>query len=592
MSDETVQRPDPHSFSTPESAVVEHIDLDLMADFSARKILGVAKLRIQATEDHIVLDTDNLSIRSVTSQTGTPLTWALGETDPILGTPLTIYHGFRGQGIIQINYSTQPSAKALQWLTPKQAASNKPFLFSQGETILTRSWIPCQDTPAVRQTWSARIRTASDVTIVMSGQRTGGSAGWSTYDMPIPVPSYLIAIAAGDLVFATTGPRTGVWALPEVVKAAATEFRDMEQMVDAAISLYGPYDWKRFEALIMPASFPFGGMENPCLTFITPSIITGDRSLVSTVVHELAHAWSGNKVTNSTWADTWLNEGLTVYSEHRLVEALYGKQIADLQRATDGMELKAEIERLGATHPDTRLVLDLEGRDPDDAFTYIPYNKGVALWRKLEQILGRSDFDATLQDYVERFAWQSIGHQQWIDFWKEILTPEQWEALEAEKWLYGTGVPDEAISFPDAAMLTGVRRAARSIAGKPDLSGAEKWVAYQWVAFIRLLSDNTPASVMCSLDEVLALSTSRNAEIRLAWCLKALKSGDMSAWDGAAGLVGMYGRAKLVTSLYRGMKALDPERAAEVYAINRDSYHGVVAREVDALLAPKTRPTA
>lgn len=594
--------PDPHSYALPDEAKVTDIQLDLHLDMPTQTLEGVASLTVEGPNPQIVLDTHSLTIHKITDQRGQPLPWQLGPHDPLLGQALTITRSVNSPKIL-IHYSTHPNATALQWLTPEAAASEQPFMFSQGQTILTRSWIPCQDTPQVRASWSARITSSQVQTILMSGLTISKSDFGPTlkplntykslacFRSPHPVPSYLIAIAAGDLVFRTLGPRTGVWALPEVADAAAWEFHDMEAMVTAAESLYGPYDWGRFDALILPPSFPFGGMENPCLTFITPTLITGDRSLVSTVVHELAHAWSGNKVTNSTWADTWLNEGLTMYAEHRLLESLYGEPRADLHRAVDGRELAANFKELGHASPDTHLVLDLVGRDPDDAFTYIPYYKGVALWRHLEAVLTRPRFDIFLKKYINTFAWRSISHQDWLAFWRHHLTVAEWRQLDARAWLHQPYVPASApseISFPNSPLLEEASMATPRLLSDPKSALAEgltkSWQPHQWLSFVHAIPETTKPSVLAAVDAVYNLSRSANMEIRFAWCHRALSLGDTKAWAGAQDLVSKVGRMKMVKPLYQAMHDLNAQATLLIYQSNRANYHPVLIKALDQLI--------
>lgn len=590
--------PDPHSYAMPREAWVTAIHLDLELNQAAKTLSGTARLVTDGPVPKIVLDTHDLNIQSITDLNGQALPWSLGPKDPILGQPLSITKP-AGPFEIVIHYATSPSAGALQWLPKASVASPTPFMFSQGQTILSRSWFPCQDTPQVRAAWSARISTATPQTILMSGLQTTEAdlnlppknSLVACFKSPHPVPSYLVAIAAGDLVFRSLGPRTGVWALREVADAAAAEFRDMEEMVQAAEHLYGPYDWGRFDALILPPSFPFGGMENPCLTFITPTLITGDRSLVSTVVHELAHAWSGNKVTNSTWADTWLNEGLTMYAEHRLLESLYGSEIAELHRAVDGRQLSQNIQELGDNSPDTHLVLDLTNRDPDDAFTYIPYYKGVAVWRHLESLLTRSVFDQALKKYINTFAWQSISHLDWLDFWRQELSPEAWVKLDAEAWLHQPATPrlvDASISFPESILLTEAAILTPRLLQEPTKVASEglvkSWHPHQWLAFVHAIPSNTPSNILADLDSVFKLSSSPNLEIRFAWCHKALSLGDTTAWAGAADLVSRVGRIKMVKPLYQVMQSQDPAATKKLYASNQAGYHPVLVKALNSFI--------
>jgi len=312
----TPEARDGYSFARPEIARVTHVALDLDADFAAQRMAGTATLDIEAAPgaSEIVLDSKGLEIAGIADAAGAPLQWALGDGDEARGRPLVVQIGAARR--IVIRYRSGADAVALQWLTPAQTVGKvHPYLLSQGQAILNRSWFPTQDSPGIRQTWEARITAPEALTVVMSGERlsqTGEPAGpgrraWR-FRMTHPVATYLIAIAAGDLAFRSLGPRTGVWTEPGMLDAAASELRDTEAMVRAAEQLYGPYRWGRYDLLVLPPSFPYGGMENPTLTFLTPTFLAGDRSLVGLVAHELAHSWSGNLVTNAVWGDSWINE--------------------------------------------------------------------------------------------------------------------------------------------------------------------------------------------------------------------------------------------------------------------------------------------
>src|SRR5687767_1530668 len=441
----TAPERDIHSYARPEDVRVTHVALDLNADFDAHVLSGTATLTLHrnASASQVVLDTKGLEIQRI-SGGGSDLKFALGSEDRILGRPLTVDLPPKVSEIT-IAYRTSPEAGALQWLQPSQTAGGKrPYLYSQGEAIFTRTWIPLQDTPGVRQTYSARITVPRDLRAVMSAEQLTPD-GVETPDgrrfefkLTQPVPSYLIAIGIGNLAYRQVGPRTGIYTEPAMLDAAAHELADLEKMVIAAESLLGPYRWGRFDVLVLPPSFPLGGMENPRLTFATPTIIAGDRSLVSLIAHELAHSWSGNLVTNATWSDFWLNEGFTTYVENRIMEAVYGTARADVVRVIGWRDLAIEIERLGGMQSkDTVLHVDLKGRDPDDGATQIPYEKGAALLRLIEQTVGRGPFDAYLKGYFERHAFKPITTAQFLaDIRTHLLTDKAVDAkIGLEDWI-------------------------------------------------------------------------------------------------------------------------------------------------------------
>ncbi|RYG16682.1 MAG: aminopeptidase, partial [Caulobacteraceae bacterium] len=419
---------DVHSYARPEIARVGHVSLDLTADFTGKTLSGAATLDIQgvAGAEEIILDVRNLDIRDVTDGSGAKLQFQTGAPDDILGQPLTIRFPALAAGEtrrIVVSYATRPDAAALQWLTPAQTAGGqKPYLFSQGQAILTRTWVPTQDSPGIRQTYSATITVPDSLKALMSAESLtpdGVPAGEGrhsySFRMTNPVPPYLIALGIGDIAFAPFDERTGVWTEPSRLAAARAELEPTAEMVDAAEGLYGPYRWGRYDLLVLPPSFPFGGMENPRLTFATPTIIAGDRSLVSLVAHELAHSWSGNLVTNATWSDIWLNEGTTTYFENRIMEVLYGRDRALQEQALQWADLQDELSTTPAA--DTILHIDLTGRDPDDGLSGIPYDKGSAFLRTIERIVGRERFDAWLKGYFDRHAFQPMTD---VGFLKDI----------------------------------------------------------------------------------------------------------------------------------------------------------------------------
>ena len=450
---------DSHSFGNPEQVRVEHVALDLTVDFERRVIEGSAVLDFKRqpgcpADAPLILDTRGLTIEEVglrkmgrAAGAFTPARFQLGPPDPILGSRLTI-ELTPSATQVRIAYRSGPKAGALQWLEPALTAGKaKPFLFTQSEAIHARSWIPLQDSPGVRVTYVADIRVPRGLTAVMAAESRNNpddtQQGLFHFAMAQPIPSYLIALAVGDLAFQPLGPRTGVWAEPSVLKAAAYEFADVEKMVDAAEKQFGKYRWGRYDILVLPPSFPFGGMENPRLTFATPTILAGDRSLVSLIAHELAHSWSGNLVTNATWRDFWLNEGFTTYLERRIVEDIYGRDRSDVEAVLGLAELRGELKRL--PEKDQVLHVDLSGRDPDDGMTNIPYDKGALFLRTLEQKFGRERFDAFLRAYFDEHEFKSITTADFEAFLRERLfrqDPQTARSIDLTAWLERPGLPE------------------------------------------------------------------------------------------------------------------------------------------------------
>jgi aminopeptidase N len=591
---------DIHSFARPEEARVTNVDLDLRADFAAKRLAGTAALDVQAAPGarRIVLDTKDLTIQAVTNAAGAPLQWTLGTADSILGRPLevTLPQGTRR---IMVRYQTWPTAGALQWLTPAQTAGKRhPYLFSQGQAILTRSWIPTQDSPGIRQTYSARITVPSELRAVMSaemltpeGEAAEGGRAFR-FRLDKPVPPYLIALAVGDLAFRSLGPRTGVYTEPSMLERSANELADVEKMVAAAEGLYGPYRWGRYDLLVLPPSFPFGGMENPRLTFATPTILAGDRSLVSLVAHELAHSWSGNLVTNATWADFWLNEGFTTYFENRIMEALYGPERAAMLASLGWQELQDEVAAVGGpASPDSRLHLDLAGRDPDAGMTNIAYEKGAAFLRTIEQAVGRARWDAYLRSYFDRNAFKPMTTAGFLaDLRANLIRgdAELERRIDVERWAYQPGIPQNAV-VPQSNAFARVASQAQSFADGTGASHLQTrgWTTQEWQHFLGALPKQLTAAQLADLDRAFGLSRQGNAEILFAWLQLAVRNRYQPAIPALDQFLTSQGRRKFVRPLYAELMAQGEwgqSLARSIYARARPGYHPVTTGSVDAIV--------
>jgi len=589
---------DVHSYARPNEARVTHVALDLATDFAAKTLTGTATLTVARAPNarEIVLDTKGLEILGVTDGGGAPLRHATGAGDPILGAPLTVQLPTTSDRVV-IRYRTSPDAGALQWLTPAQTAGKQhPYLFSQGQAILTRTWIPTQDSPGIRQTYEARVTVPAELRAVMSAEQltpdgepaAGGRAFRFRLDQAIP--PYLIAIAVGDIAFRPLGPRSGVYAEPSVVDSAAREFVDVERMIDAAESLYGPYRWGRYDILVLPPSFPFGGMENPRLTFATPTILAGDRSLVSLIAHELAHSWSGNLVTNATWSDFWLNEGFTTYIENRIMEALYGRDIAVMLQQLERTELESEIAGFGTDTGETVLHIDLAGRDPDEGMTNIAYDKGSAFLRMLEHAVGRERFDTYLRSYFDRHAFQPITTSQFLaDMKANLLGGDEarYAALQVNRWVFGAGLPSNA-PVPASDRFARVEAQARAfVRGTPparlDTTG---WVTQEWQHFIGSLPDTMTLRQMGDLDQQFRFTQSGNSEVLFAWLRKAIASRYAPAMPALERFLTTQGRRKFLVPLYQDLMKADWGRqvARRIYATARPLYHPVSTGSIDQIV--------
>ena len=586
---------DPHSFSAPDDARVKHLSWKATVNFETKIIAATATWDIEpsADADLIIFDTKGLTIKKITTSGGKPLEFRLAEPDSLLGQALAVLITNDTKKVV-IEYETSPGAEALQWLSPAQTAGKKhPFLFTQSQAILARSWVPCQDSPAIRFTYDAEVHVPGELLALMSASnpQQKNDSGVYKFEMRQPIPSYLLALSVGDIAFKSVSDRAGVYAEPSVVEAAAWEFADLEKMVAGAEALYGKYAWDRYDVIVLPPSFPFGGMENPRLTFATPTLLAGDRSLTSVIAHELAHSWSGNLVTNATWDDFWLNEGFTVYFEHRIIEALYGHDDAEMHALLALQDLKANIEELTAAGQvnDTKLKLDLKGRNPDDGVTDIAYYKGYFFLRSIEEKYGRDKFDAFLRDYFSGHSFQSMNTDAFISTIKDYYATKSTIALPDSlfnKWIFTTGLPDDCPT-PVATKFNAVDAALTAYVhdGK-TLPKNVAWGTQEWLHFIKNLPDTLTTDQLSTLDKFGKFTASGNAEILTVWLVTAIKNHYSPAYPKLEQFLINTGRRKFLSPLYNALLKTPEgrERASAIYRKARPNYHYVATSTFDAIV--------
>ena len=595
--------PDPHSYAAASTLHPTHLHLVLTVDFEGRTLAGTATWHLPApptAPTELVLDTRELLLEGVWLGAGPSApaaTYYLAPIgDPVLGQALRIVVP-AGTAAVRVAYRTAPGAAALQWLTPAQTAGQHPFLFTQSQAILARTWLPCPDSPGRRFSYEAEVEVLGAgrgqlLALMSAADNPQATApdGRYRFKQPRPVPAYLLALAVGRLDFAPLSGRTGLYAEPATLAAAQYEFTDLERMVVAAEQLYGPYRWGRYDLLVLPPSFPFGGMENPRLTFVTPTILAGDRSLTSLVAHELAHSWSGNLVTNATWDDFWLNEGFTVYFERRIMEQLYGRPYADMLQVLGEADLHHTIQELGPGSPATHLRQHLAGRDPDEGLTDIAYEKGCLLLLTLEQLVGRPRLDAFIKEYFDRFAFASMDTDRFAAYLtRTLLTPAEAGQLDLPAWLDGPGLPPGAPVARSVRFEAVAAALAQLAAGTPPAElrpATTAWSSQEWEHFVRGLPPTLPAAELARLDAAFHFTATGNAEVLAAWLGRTIAAGYAPAEAALGTFLRRVGRRKFVVPLYRALLAVPggPARARAIYKEARPNYHAVTTGTLDALL--------
>ena len=581
---------DTHTLSNYQDLPIKNTHLELSVNFQEKKIKGSVTHQFDKNRkvDLLKLDSKYLKIDSIQDGNGNSLEYSIGEFDELLGSALTVILNSESSEVV-IFYETTDKSEALDWLLPNQTAGKTfPFMYTQGQSIFTRSWIPIQDTPGIRITYTAKINTPKNMMAVMSAanpQKMDTNNVYS-FEMKQPIPPYLIALAVGNLEFKAIDFRTGVYAEPSMVDECANELVDMGKMVDVAEQLYGKYDWDRYDVIVLPPSFPFGGMENPRLTFATPTIIAGDRSLVSLIAHELAHSWSGNLVTNATWNDFWLNEGFTVYFERRIMEALYGRDYSEMLAILGFQDLQNQVDN---SIPSMQLLgLNMIGKHPDDAMTDIAYEKGYFFLRMLEENIGRDKMDVFLKKYFNDHKFQTIVTNEFLSYLKENLLDDNFKGLNVEQWVFDSGIPENcpkvnSLRFKNvessvATFLDGGAQELKII--------SEKWSTHEWLHFLKHLPESLNENQMADLDKAFDLSNSGNSEILAVWFLQSIKNDYRPAFENLEKFLVKIGRRKFLQPLYLELSKNKEHKiwAKKVYQKARNNYHYVSFNTIDNIL--------
>jgi aminopeptidase N len=592
VTQDTLSR-DVHTLSNSDSISAKHLSLDLTVDFDKKELRGSATWEVKNEKGakELILDSRKLNISKVLLD-GKEGTFYIGKTVPFLGEALHI-PVLPAVQKVQIFYQTAPGAEALQWLTAAQTESKvAPFLYTQSEAVQARSWFPAPDGPGIRFTYEARITAPKGLLALMSAEnpQAVSDSGVYSFKMEEPIPAYLVALAVGKLEFKAEGPRTGVYAEPTVIARASKELEDLEQLVKTAEDLYGPYRWGRYDVLILPPGFPIGGMENPRLTFATPTILAGDKSLVNLISHELAHNWSGNLVTSATWNDLWMNEGFTVYFERRITEALQGRDYVAMLWELGYQDLETAVTEMGPQSRETWLKGDLAGKDPEGSLSDIPYEKGSLLLRLIEETVGRQQWDGFLKAYFNRHAFKSITTESFLaDLHRELSDKDSTleKKVELAKWVYGPGIPQNA-PRADTTRFAAVNRQREAFlaGGAAGSLQTGKWTTHEWLHFLRKMPQPLTTNQMAQLDAAFHFTTSGNSEIADLWYERAIRAGYKPAYGAMEQFLSRVGRQKFLTPLYTALvESGQGAEAKRLFAQYQQNYHPLAQKRMNEIIS-------
>lgn len=582
-----------HTLSNTDSVSVKHLDLDLYVNPDTKQLGGWATWDIDNTTGtgYLRLDDNKLQVDSVLVD-GVSVPFQIGEPIAHLGTALIIPIKPESKKVA-VKYKAGEGAIALQWLSAAQTTGKKsPFLYTQSESIFARSWIPCADGPGIRFTYHATIHVPKGMMALMSASgnpQQVNDSGVYHFNMEIPIPAYLMALAVGNIQFRTIDERTGVYGEPEIIEKAYNEFADMGTMVHTAESLYGPYRWGRYDVIVLPAGFPIGGMENPKLTFCTPTIIAGDRSLVNLIAHELAHSWSGNLVTNATWDDIWMNEGFTVYFERRISEAMHGKSYVDMLWELGYQDLEASVEDFGKDSRATWLKRDLKGQDSDEGLSDIPYEKGSLFLWLIERNVGRERFDAFLKQYFNEHAFHSITTEKFLAYLdKNLIKGDSslLKKLDIKAWVYGPGIPANAPRADMERFNKVNAEREKFLAGTdPATLATSQWTTHEWLHFLRKMPKPLKVDQMKKLDQAFHFTDTKNSEIADLWFIMSVNAGYKAAYNAMENFLSFTGRQKFLLPLYEAMMTSgQQDLAKKVYGKFRANYHPLAQSKLDKMI--------
>ncbi len=578
---------DIHTFAKPDESIMTHISLDLNVNFEEKILSGKAMIDIKNAQNatSFWFDSKSLQIEKITlDDKEIATTFKQNEPKAHVGTGVQIQIKPETKKI-NVYYKTDKSAAALQWLSPIQTAGKKqPFLFTQSQAILARSWVPCQDSPGIRFSYDAKITVPKGLMALMSAANPEKTSenGVYTFKMAQKIPAYLLALSVGELEYKKYDEISGVYAEPVMLEKSFKEFEDLPKMIKAAEELYGKYAWEKYDILLLPPSFPFGGMENPRLTFATPTILAGDKSLTSLIAHELAHSWSGNLVTNATWNDFWLNEGFTVYFERRIMEKIQGKSYAKMLEFLGFQDLEKTLISLKDKPKDTHLKLDLTDRDPDDGVTEIAYEKGYFFLRMIEDVVGREKMDNFIKNYFQTNAFQTMNTESFIEYLQKNL-PET-AKIDLKEWIYAPNLPKNCPKV-SSDRFENMDKELTKFKENKEINISKDISSHEWLYFVRGLGEKLTLEQMENLDKKYQFTSSNNAEILTAWLGLSIRSEYKKAYPKLESFLNEVGRRKFLMSLYTSlMKSNQKDFAKQIYQKSRPNYHAVATSSLDELI--------
>jgi len=592
LENEDYYKFDPHTASRPNDAVATHLEWEATVDFEQHQIVATAHWLISHKQGvkEIIFDTNGLKIQQVWLDDGDSTDWILGQEQAFIGRALVVKVTKNTQ-IVHIRYTTGKEAKGLQWLEPAQTHDKvAPFMFTQGQAVLSRSWLPCQDSPGIRFSFAAKVQVPEGLFAVMSAEnpRQQEDNGIYQFKNDKAIPAYLFSLAVGNLAFKSYDGRSGVYAEPGMLQKAWWEFAELPAMMRAAEQQFGPYPWNRYDVLVLPPSFPFGGMENPMIMFATPTIIAGDRSLTNLVAHELSHSWSGNLITNASWNDFWINEGFTTYIERRIIELIHGPEYAEMLHALGNQDLEAAVIEYDHQPELTKLKLALEGKNPDDALSIIPYQKGFALLKMIEKEVGRGRMDSFVKANYAARAFTSMTTEDFLVFLRsELLNDEQFERLQINNWVYEAGLPSN-YERQSSSRFTLVNEAvALWEQGQTPFSlPTAGWSTHEWIYFFRRIDEKSNKQNLIDLDAAFEFSQSGNTELLTAWFVLSIKKNYQITYPHIEKFLQTVGRRKLLVPVYRELMEHEHSKSMgrNWYTKYRNNYHQVSRNTLDELM--------